>query len=79
MVTEKNGGWTSKRVVSAVVAGIIMLLIGGVLANQSEVAVLKSKVQAIEKMLDESKTIMERNRQENNQAHEKILDELRKK
>jgi hypothetical protein len=70
-----------KRGIAAVAVSItgavIIGLISMVVASQSRITAVEVKVQAIEKMLDENKVIMERNRQENNGAHDRILDEIR--
>ena len=71
------GNGTTKKIVATVIAGVLLILITAVLANQNRVTALEVKIQGIEKSLDSNTAQLERNRTENNDAHQRILDEIK--
>jgi len=71
------GNSTTKKIIATVIAGVLLILITAVLANQNRVTALEVKIQGIEKSLDNNSAQLERNRIENNEAHQRILDEIR--
>jgi len=71
------GNSTTKKIIATVIAGVLLILITAVLANQNRVTALEVKIQGIEKSLDNNSAQLERNRIENNEAHQRILDEIK--
>ena len=72
------GNGTLKRIIAALVAGILLFLAGAVLSNSNRLSVAETKIQAIVTTQDETKQTLETNRIENRDEHRLILDEIRR-
>ena len=70
------GNGTLKRIIAALVAGILLFLAGAVLSNSNRLSVAETKIQTIVTTQDETKRTLETNRVENRDEHQRIMNAI---
>ena len=71
------GNGTTKKVIATIVAALCVFLISQVLATSNRVTAVETEIRSMGKLLDLNAAQLERTRIENNEAHQRILDEIK--
>jgi hypothetical protein len=71
------GNGTLKKIIATVIAGVLLILVTAVLANQNRVTALEVKIQGIETAQTRMADQIETSRKENREEHQRILDEIK--